>query len=137
MLRDGQAAGVNKVGMAAMRAHTYYSPEEYQPGSPPVIVSEPHQGDLEALQEDIRQAKMQADVVVLSIHWGIRLVAKTLAQYQEPIAHAAIDAGADLILGHHSHCLKAVEIYKGKVCFYSIGNFITTARSTNCRCTGT
>ena len=37
-----------------------------------------------------------------------------------------VEAGADLILGHHSHCPKAVEVYKGKVCFYSSGNFLTT-----------
>ena len=49
--------------------------------------------------------------------------------YQPVVAHAAIDAGADLILGHHPHCLKAVEVYKGKVCFYSIGNFMTTGAS--------
>jgi hypothetical protein len=126
VMRDGQAAGEGKVGMAPMRAHTYYSPEEYQPASPPVILSTPHEEDLEAMKADIRKAKQDADVVVVSQHWGIRLVPKTLGQYQQPVAHAAIDAGADLILGHHSHCLKAVEVYKGKVCFYSIGNFITT-----------
>ncbi len=50
----------------------------------------------------------------------VRLIPKTLATYQPLVAHAAIDAGADLIIGHHPHVPKAVEIYKGKVCFYSI-----------------
>ena len=53
-----------------------------------------------------------------------------IATYQPPIAHAAIDAGADLILGHHPHLLKAVEVYKGKVCFYSIGSFLSTGSHT-------
>ena len=44
--------------------------------------------------------------------------------YQKEVGHAAVDAGADLIIGHHPHILKAVEVYKGKVIFYSIGNFI-------------
>ena len=54
------------------------------------------------------------------------MLPKLIAQYQPPVAHAAIDAGTDLILGHHAHVLKAVEVYKGKICFYSIGNFLTT-----------
>src|SRR5262249_29260137 len=79
-----------------------------------------------ALQEDIKKAKQQADVVVMSIHWGLHHLPKTICDYQPVVAHAAIDAGADLILGHHAHCLKAVEVYKGKVCFYSVGNFMST-----------
>ncbi len=46
-----------------------------------------------------------------------------LADYQRYYAHFAIDAGADLILGHHTHILKPIEIYKGKAIFYSLGNF--------------
>jgi poly-gamma-glutamate synthesis protein (capsule biosynthesis protein) len=66
-------------------------------------------------------------VVVISIHWGLHHIPKAIADYQPVVAHAAIDAGADLILGHHPHVLKAVEVYKGKVCFYSIGNFMMTS----------
>ncbi|MBI4191933.1 MAG: CapA family protein [Betaproteobacteria bacterium] len=126
VLRDGQAAGEGKAGIAPMRAHTYYAPEEFQPGTPPRIITVPYEEDLQALQEDIRKARKQADVVIMSIHWGLRHIPKTICTYQPPIAHAAIDAGADLILGHHAHSIKAVEVYKGKVCFYSIGNFMTT-----------
>jgi poly-gamma-glutamate capsule biosynthesis protein CapA/YwtB (metallophosphatase superfamily) len=125
VLRDGQAAGTNKAGMASMRALTHFVADDYQPGTPPTIISVPYEKDLLALQEDIKKAKAQADVVVMSIHWGVRHVQKTIATYQPPVAHAAIDAGADLILGHHAHAVKAVEVYKGKVCFYSIGNFMT------------
>ena len=71
-------------------------------------------------------SKAQADAVVLVIHWGVHQIPKTIAAYQPTVAHAAIDAGADLIIGHHAHILKAVEVYKGKVCFYSTGNFMTT-----------
>jgi len=126
VLRDGQAAGKGKAGVAPMRAHTHFAAEEFQPGSPPRVISTPYEDDVLALQSDIRKAKQLADVVIVTIHWGMRLVPKTICTYQPPIAHAAIDAGADLILGHHAHSIKAVEIYKGKVCFYSIGNFMTT-----------
>ena len=129
VLRDGQAAGKNKSGVSPMRAHTLFAAEEFQPGSPPRVITTPYADDLEALQDDVRKARQQADVVIVSIHWGMRIVAKTICTYQPPIAHAAIDAGADLILGHHAHSIKAIEVYKGKVCFYSIGNFMTTGRA--------
>ena len=135
VLRDGQAAGENKAGIAPVRAHTYYAPEEFQPGTPPRIITVPNEEDVRALQEDIRKAKQQADVVIMSIHWGLRHIPKTICTFQPPVAHAAIDAGADLIIGHHAHCIKAVEVYKGKVCFYSIGNFMTTG--SHKRTTGT
>jgi poly-gamma-glutamate capsule biosynthesis protein CapA/YwtB (metallophosphatase superfamily) len=126
VLRDGQAAGKGKAGIAPMRAHTCYAPEEFQPGTPPRIITTPYEEDVQALQNDIRKAKQEADVAIVVLHWGLRLVPKTICTYQPPVAHAAIDAGADLILGHHAHSIKAVEVYKGKVCFYSIGNFMTT-----------
>jgi poly-gamma-glutamate capsule biosynthesis protein CapA/YwtB (metallophosphatase superfamily) len=126
VLRDGEAAGPGKVGVAPMRAHTYYYAEDYMAGSPARVVTEPYPEDLEALVADIRTAKQQADVVVVSLHWGLRMIPKTICDYQPIVAHASIDAGADLILGHHPHVLKAIEVYKGKVCFYSIGNFMCT-----------
>ncbi|MFH1088184.1 MAG: CapA family protein, partial [Chloroflexota bacterium] len=112
--------------LAAVRAKTYYDTIDFQPGSPPLIISEPVEEDVVAMEQDIKKAKTQADAVIMFIHWGIRWLPKIVATYQPPIAHAAIDAGVDLIIGHHSHVPKAVEVYKGKVCFYSIGNFMTT-----------
>ncbi len=126
VLRDGQAAGPGKAGIAPLRAHTHYAAEEFQPGTPPTVLSIPYEQDVRAMQDDIRNAKRHADVVIVTAHWGLRLVPKTICTYQPPIARAAIDAGADLILGHHAHSIKAIEVYKGKVCFYSIGNFMTT-----------
>ncbi|MDI7258756.1 MAG: CapA family protein [Thermodesulfobacteriota bacterium] len=126
VLRDGQAAGPGKAGVAPMRAHTYYEPGDFQPGSPPKIITVPFEEDLMALEKDIRRAKAHADAVILSLHWGVRYIPKVIATYQPQVAHAAIDAGADLILGHHPNVLRGIEVYKGKVCFYSIGNFMTT-----------
>ncbi|HWA19586.1 MAG TPA: CapA family protein [Devosia sp.] len=126
VLRDGQASGTAMGGIAPMRAHAYYEMDGFQPGTPPTVITTPYEEDLEMLKADIAAAKKVADNVVLVIHWGIRLLPKINATYQEPVAHAAIDAGADVIIGHHAHCVKAVEVYKGKVCFYSTGNFMTT-----------
>jgi len=126
VLRDGQAAAEGKAGIAPLRVHTSYAPEEFQPGTPPRIITEAYEGDVTAMERDIAAAKKLADTVIVSLHWGLRHVPKTICTYQQPVAHRAIDAGADLILGHHAHSIKAIEVYKGKVCFYSIGNFMTT-----------
>jgi poly-gamma-glutamate synthesis protein (capsule biosynthesis protein) len=131
VLRDGYAAEPAKPGVAPLRAHTYYEPQEYQPGTPPRVVTVPYEEDLESLREDIQRARGQAQVVVLSLHWGIHFIPRVIADYQPLIAHAAFQAGADLILGHHAHVPKGIEVYQGKVCFYSLSNFIMTSVGTS------
>lgn len=81
-----------------------------------------HAGDLAALQDDVRRLREQVDVVAVSMHWGIHFEAGTIADYQYEAAHAAVDAGADVILGHHGHVIKGIEYYKDKPVFYSPGN---------------
>ena len=98
-----------------------FAPQE--PGCPARIFTYPNDEDMDAMLEDIRKAKSAADVVVLSLHWGLHFVRAKLATYQKPVAHSAIDAGADMIIGTHPHLLKGIEVYKGKVIFYSLGNF--------------
>lgn len=115
-------AAEDRPGCAPMRAHTFYEPYEYQPGSPPRIVTVPHEHDLDMLVQDVRRAKQAADVVVVSMHWGLHYLAKPLA-YQTTVGRAAIDAGAAVILGHHPHQQQGIEVYKDAVIFYSLGNF--------------
>jgi poly-gamma-glutamate synthesis protein (capsule biosynthesis protein) len=87
----------------------------------------PYQEDLAAMVEDIGKAKKNAHVVVVSLHWGIHFIPRTIADYQPAVARAAFDAGADLILGHHAHTPKAIGVHGGKVCFYSLSNFIMSS----------
>jgi len=118
-------------GCAPMRAHTLYEQIEHdQPGTPARVHTWSHKGDLDDLIADIKAAKARADVVIVSLHWGIHFVPATLADYQREVGHAAIDAGADLILGHHAHILKGVEVYRGKAIFYSMSNFAIDLRMT-------
>lgn len=113
-----------KVGCAPMRAITHYEPfEEDQPGTPCIIKTYPVEEDLQDLVADIKKVRPKADIVAISLHWGIHFQRATIADYQPVVAHAAIDAGADIILGHHAHILKGIEVYKGKVIIYSMGNF--------------
>ncbi|UCB44092.1 MAG: CapA family protein [Dehalococcoidales bacterium] len=124
ILPQGYWAEINRPGCAPMRGLTVYEQIEHdQPGTPSRIHTFPRKDDLQAMASDIRQAKSQADLVILSMHWGIHFIPAVIADYQREVARAAIDAGADLILGHHAHILKGVEVYSGKVVFYSLCNF--------------
>ena len=124
-------AEANRPGCAPMRAHTLYEQIEHdQPGTPARIHTWAHVGDLAAMQADVRAARKLADVVLVSHHWGIHFVRAVIADYQREVARAAIEAGADAILGHHAHILKGIERIDGKPVFYSLCNFATDLRMT-------
>jgi poly-gamma-glutamate synthesis protein (capsule biosynthesis protein) len=77
----------------------------------------------EAMREDIQKARAAgAQLVFVCCHWGREKQTK-LRNYQPYIAHAAIDAGADAVVGHHPHIWQQLEVYHGKPIAYSIGNF--------------
>lgn len=124
ILPEGYAAEGSKPGCAPLRAHTLYEPiEPDQPGTPPRIRTFTDREDLAALCECVRSARVRANLVLVCLHWGIHMVPGVLADYQIETAHALIDAGADAIFGHHPHLLKAVEVYRGRPVYYSLGNF--------------
>lgn len=124
----GFEARDNRPGCAPLRVSTFYEQVDRDPGSPPKIITMTKKEDLEAMVEDVKKLRSQVDVVVLSMHWGVHYIPGLIAMYQRECAHAAIDAGADLIVGHHPHIVKGIETYKGKVIFYSLGNFVMPAK---------
>lgn len=63
-----------------------------------------------------------AEIVIASMHWGIEYHYNPNST-QVKIAHAAIDAGADIVYGHHPHVLQKIEEYNGGIIYYSLGNF--------------
>jgi len=71
---------------------------------------------------DIRKARALADVVIVSFHWGGEALVEP-KDYQQNLGRQAIDAGAQVVLGHHPHVLQGVEFYHGGVIYYSLGNF--------------
>ena len=76
------------------------------------------------LQKDIAAArKAGADVVIVFPHWGVEYRAKPTAG-QRNLAHLAIDAGADMVIGNHPHWAEGMEVYKGKPIWYALGNFV-------------
>lgn len=76
-----------------------------------------------ALDACISQAKESCDILLVSFHWGREFDFYPNEQ-QKNWAHRAIDHGADMVIGHHPHVLQGIEQYKGKMIFYSLGNFI-------------
>ena len=77
----------------------------------------------DGMVEQIEWVKSQgAQLVIASIHWGDE-GEYYQADWQEYLGHEAVDAGADLVIGHHPHRLQPMEIYKGKHILYSLGNF--------------
>ncbi len=78
--------------------------------------------EISKLVESVRASSTKAFLVV-SLHWGNEYQLKN-SSGQKSLAHKIIEAGADLIIGHHPHVVQNIEIYKGKMIFYSLGNFI-------------
>ncbi len=79
--------------------------------------------NMDQMKKDISVASQQSDIIVVSFHWGDEYQTKH-NQKQELFAKAAIDAGADLIIGHHPHVVQEVEQYKDGWIAYSLGNFV-------------
>jgi len=78
---------------------------------------------------DIARARREADYVIVSFHWGKEGSSMPLP-LQRSIAHKAIDAGADVIIGHHPHVLQGIERYGRGIVFYSLGNFTFASKGT-------
>jgi poly-gamma-glutamate capsule biosynthesis protein CapA/YwtB (metallophosphatase superfamily) len=120
-------AGDNSVGIAVIRGHTAYQipmhggrPRANRPGLPPQIITWADPQYLQWLCEDVAALCARADIVVASCHWG---VGREVFQYMTEIGHAAIDAGADIVIGHGPHYSLPIEVYKSKPIFYGLGSF--------------
>ncbi len=78
---------------------------------------------LEYVLERVAEARGQADILVVSYHWGEEYATSSSVAQRE-VARAIIDAGADLVVGHHPHVVQEVEKYKDGWIAYSLGNFV-------------
>lgn len=79
--------------------------------------------DVASVKADVAGLLKRADLVIVSMHAGVEYKAKP-SQKQIEFAHAAVDAGAALVIGHHPHVVEPLEIYRGKQIYYSLGNFV-------------
>lgn len=128
VLPPGYAASQDRPGVAPLRARTFYEQVDWQPGTRPRIHTTTFPEDLAAMVDDVARLRSEVDVLVVSCHWGVHFEPATIADYQREIGHAAVDAGADLVVGHHAHIAKGVEVYGGKVIVYSLNNFVLRPR---------
>jgi poly-gamma-glutamate capsule biosynthesis protein CapA/YwtB (metallophosphatase superfamily) len=71
----------------------------------------------------VEQARASHDLIIVAVHWGDEY-AEAPNVYQQKVAHALIDGGVDMLIGHHPHVLQGVEHYQGGLIAYSLGNFL-------------
>ena len=113
-----------KPGCAYVHVITHYELDHATPGGPPDIYTWAESKTLGAMADDIRKLRPLCDVLTVALHKGIAHTPAKLAEYERQVSWAAIDAGADFIVGHHAHILKGIEIYKGKAIFHGLCNFV-------------
>lgn len=127
------AAGPQRPGVAPIHISESYAIDPAasmeQPGSAPYVHTRAWQEDVDRALMAIKRVRDDADLIVMAMHWGVPPFWRSrfqdgLAEYQTEVGQALIDAGADVIVGHHPHSLQEVEIYNGKPIFYSLGNFV-------------
>lgn len=104
-------ARADRAGIARVQISPFFPP--------PYTDSE----DLDDMKAIIRKVKKKADFVIAAIHWG-ESPSSTLTTIQRALGHEIVDAGADLILGHHSHQIQPIEVYKHAVICYGLGTFV-------------
>jgi hypothetical protein len=116
-------ASRDKSGCAYVNIITHYELDHANPGGTPTAYAMIELDSLEAMQNDIRKLRPLCDILVVSFHKGLVHTPVTIMKYEHHLSYAAIDAGADLILGHHAHILHGIEKYQGKAIFHSLGNY--------------
>ena len=124
-------AGENKPGCAYVQVITHYELDHASPGGPPRIYTFVEPDSAEAMVTDVEALRREVDVLIVALHKGIGHTPAALAMYERPLARAAIDAGADIVVGHHAHILRGIEMYKGRPIYHGLGNFVTVTRALN------
>lgn len=114
------------IGRSGSQDEVRFQGATFRSGEKPAITTEPDPRDLQEITAAVRDARRQADWVMVSIHAheGAPGDREAPAAFLVAFAHAVIDAGADLFVGHGPHVLRGIEIYRKKPIFYSVGNFI-------------
>lgn len=81
------------------------------------------------MQANIAAACAPSRLTIVALHKGITHRPATLAPYECSIAHAAIDAGADIVIGHHGHIPQGIEMYRGRPVYHGLGNGCVVTRA--------
>jgi len=124
-------ADEKKAGCAYVNVITHYELDHATPGGPPRIYTFAEPDSTDAMLADIEKLRPDVDVLVVALHKGIGHTPAVLAMYERPLAKAVINAGADIVVGHHAHILRGIETYKGRPIYHGLGNFVTVTRALN------
>ncbi|QPM90562.1 CapA family protein [Pseudooceanicola algae] len=125
----GMAASDLRGGISGLHVETGYEIDPWyqqeEPGDPSVVKirTRIRAEDLTWAQDRVRAARADCDVLIVTLHWGFGS-GEDLAEYQRPLAEAMIDAGADVIHGHHPHAIHAIGFHAGKPILFSAGTYL-------------
>lgn len=126
--RDSWATS-KRPGCAYVKVLTHYELDHASPGGPPTIYTFAAPESLQAMADDIVQLRARADTVVVALHKGVGHTPARIEMYETAVARAAVDAGADIVVGHHAHILRGIEFHRGKPIYHGLGNFVCTTRA--------
>ncbi|HKU42925.1 MAG TPA: CapA family protein [Polyangiales bacterium] len=119
----------DKAGCAYVRVLRSDGSDELGPGAATQLDSAPDAASLAHMQRRIGELAGQVDVVIVALHKGIVHTPALLAGYERPLARAAIEAGAHIVVSHHAHILRGIELIEGRPVFHGLGNFVTVTRA--------
>jgi poly-gamma-glutamate synthesis protein (capsule biosynthesis protein) len=122
-------ATAKKPGVAYVRVLTHYELDHASPGGPPTVYTFAEPQTLAAMEADIGALRQGVEVLVVALHKGVGHVPAVVQAYERQVARAAVEAGADVVVGHHAHILRGIEIYKGRPIFHGLGNLVTVTRA--------
>ena len=126
--REGWA-GPRNPGCAYVKVISHYETMGANPGGPAKVYTFCDPDTVEAMQADVEALRGKVDLTVVAFHKGVVHTPAHLAMYERPLARAAVEAGADVVVGHHAHILRGVETYRDKPIFHGLGNFVTVTRA--------
>jgi poly-gamma-glutamate synthesis protein (capsule biosynthesis protein) len=118
-------AGSHRAGCNYLRVRT----ADGGPVAPAASLMEVTPEAVRQLTDDIRAAREGAGLVVVALHKGIVHTPARLAPYERPLAEAALAAGADIVIGHHAHILRGIELRDGRPVFHGLGNGCVVTRA--------
>lgn len=119
-------AQVNGKKIAILSATRVVPQLDWYAGDTPGLMTTYEQTDrYELLKQEITRLKTQEnyDIVIMYVHWG-NDSDKTILNSQRTLGHGYIDAGADMVIGNHTHVLQGMEFYQGKMIVYGLSNFL-------------
>jgi len=124
-------AGPDKAGCAYVRVTNAAGEDALGPSVAELRDTAPEPESLQGLQRAIERLAREVSIVIVSLHKGIVHTPALLAGYERPLVRAAVEAGASLVVGHHSHILRGIELVHGRPVFHGLGNFVTVTRALN------